>query len=111
MVRFFNCHIRLEIYTIDSVESLISNTDLVFDLKGEMKLKTIEKHHYVLHLIIRSNLIRNLFQSYINIPSKQLKRILGRDYISIIKNLEELNIINIIKFFILNLTNVKKQII
>jgi hypothetical protein len=85
----------LEIYTIDIVESLISNTDLVSDLKREIKLKTIEKHHYVLHLIIRSNLIRNSFESYINIPSKQLKEALGRDYISIIKNLEELNIIDI----------------
>ena len=85
----------MEIYTIDSVESLISNTDLVSDLKGEMKLKTIEKHHYVIHLIIRSNLIRNSFESYVNIPSKQLKGVLGRDYISIIKNLEGLNIIDI----------------
>jgi hypothetical protein len=85
----------LEIYTIDSVESLISNTDLVSDLKGEMKLKTIEKHHYVIHLIIRSNLIRNSFETYINIPSKQLKGVLGRDYISIIKNLEGLNIIDV----------------
>ncbi len=85
----------MEIYTIDSVETLISNTDLVSDLKGEMKLKTIEKHHYVIHLIIRSNLIRNSFESYINIPSKQLKGVLGRDYISIIKNLEGLNIIDI----------------
>ncbi len=86
---------KIEIYTIDSVESLISNTDLVSDLKGEMKLKTIEKHHYVIHLIIRSNLIRNSFESYINIPSKQLKGVLGRDYISIIKNLEGLNIIDV----------------
>ena len=85
----------MEIYTIDSVESLISNTDLVSDLKGEMKLKTIEKHHYVIHLIIRSNLKRNSFESYVNISSKQLKGVLGRDYISIIKNLEELNIIDI----------------
>jgi len=91
----FKYYKRLEIYTIEKVENLIANSGLVSDLKGEMKLKTIEKHHYVLHLIIRSNLIRNSFQSYINIPSKQLKRILGRDYISIIKNLEELNIINI----------------
>jgi hypothetical protein len=59
-----------------------------------MKLKTIEKHHYVIHLIIRSNLKRNSFESYINIPSKQLKVVLGRDYISIIKNLEGLNIID-----------------
>jgi len=95
VVRFFKCHIRLEIYTIDSVESLISNTDLVSDLKGEMKLKTIEKHHYVIHLIIRSNLKRNSFESYINIPSKQLKVVLGRDYISIFKNLEGLNIIDV----------------
>lgn len=94
-MRFFNCHIRLEIYTIDSVESLISNTDLVFDLKGEMKLKTIEKHHYVIHLIIRSNLTRNSFGTYVNISSKKLKGVLGRDYISIIKNLEGLNIIDI----------------
>lgn len=94
-MRFFNCYIRLEIYTIDSVESLISNTDLVFDLKGEMKLKTIEKHHYVIHLIIRSNLIRNSIHSYVNIPSKHLKGVLGRDYISIIKNLEGLNIIDV----------------
>ena len=85
----------MEIYTIDSVESLISNTDLLSDLKGEMKLKIIEKHHYVIHLIIRSNLIRKSFESYVNIPSKQLKGVLGRDYISIIKNLEGLNIIDI----------------
>lgn len=85
----------MEIYTINSVESLISNTDLLSDLKGEMKLKTIEKHHYVIHLITRSNLIRNSFETYVNIPSKQLKGVLGRDYISIIKNLEGLNIIDV----------------
>lgn len=94
-MRFFKCHIRLEIYTIDSVESLISNSDLVSDLKGEIKLKTIEKHYYVIHLIIRSNLIRKSIESYVNIPSKQLKGVLGRDYISIIKNLEGLKIIDV----------------
>lgn len=94
-MHFFNCSIRLEIYTIDSVESLISNTDLVSDLKGEMKLKSIEKHHYVIYLIISSNLTRNSFGTYVNISSKQLKGVLGRDYISIIKNLEGLNIIDI----------------
>ena len=77
-MRFFKCHIRLEIYTIDSVESLISNTDLVSDLKVEMKLKTIEKHHYVIHLIIRSNLTRNSFGTYVNISSKKLKGVLNR---------------------------------
>lgn len=85
----------MEIYTIDSVESLISNTELVSDLSGEMRLKTIEKHHYVVHLITRSNLKRNSFESYVNIPSKEFKGVLGRDYISIIKNLEGLNIIDI----------------
>ena len=91
----FKYYKRLEIYTIEKVENLIANSGLVSDLKGEMKLKTIEKHHYVLHLIIRSNLIRNSFESYVNIPSKQLKWVLGRDYISIIKNLEGLKIIDV----------------
>ena len=85
----------MEIYTVEKVEDLIVNSDLVSKLRGEIKLKTIEKHHYVVHLIIRSNLIRNSFESYVNIPSKQFKGVLGRDNISIIKNLEELNIIDV----------------
>lgn len=94
-VVLFITHKTLELYTLEKAIDRVSNSKISMVLTGAEKIKTIEKHHYVVHLILSNYLRKNNYGEYVNIASKQLKEVLGRDYISIIRSLQGLKVIHI----------------
>ena len=86
----------MEIYSLKNIELLILNSKLLLAKKSqEQKDLFLDKHNFVLNLIINQNLASDSpFHYYSNINSKSLKKALGdRYYISVLDNLEQLGII------------------
>ena len=88
----------MEIYTLKDIEFLILNSNLFLAKKSqEQKSLLLDKHNFVLNLIISKNLAEdNPFNYFVNINSTTLKSMLGdRYYNDILNNLNELKIIDI----------------
>lgn len=85
----------MEIYSVQGIDKSILESKLLFGAKNVERLKSLEKHHYVLSLIIRHNLIANTQNRFVNISSEHLKEVLGRNYSAIINNLVELKLIEV----------------
>ena len=79
--------LELEIFTIEGAEKRILVSELFSSLSGAERLKSLEKHHYIIHLIIKHNLATNTLNRFVNISSERLKDVLGRNYSAIVKNL------------------------
>lgn len=86
----------MEIYSLNEAELFISNCQLIESAKGKWKDTLIDKHHYFIHLLL-FRIIRGDNEDdtsfYVNLNSKELKSILGREYRSIIDNLKDLHLI------------------
>ena len=88
----------MEIYSLKDIEFIILNSNLLLAKKSlKQKLLLLDKHLFVINLIISKNLAEdNPFNYFVNINSTTLKSMLGdRYYNDIINNLIELKIINI----------------
>ncbi|MGC6501220.1 MAG: hypothetical protein ACON47_00645 [Flavobacteriaceae bacterium] len=86
----------MEIYSLKEAEPIISNCQLIESTKGKWKDALIDKHNYFINLIL-FRIIRGDNEDdtsfYVNLNSKELKPILGREYRSIIDNLKDLKLI------------------
>ena len=86
----------MEIYSLKDIESLVLNSELLQTKKSkEQQNLLLDKHNYILDLIISKNLASDKpFYYYSNINSVVLKKNLGdRYYLQILDNLEEIGII------------------
>jgi hypothetical protein len=86
----------MEIYSLKDLESIILNSKMLLAKKSqEQKFLLIDKHNFVLGLILTKNLATDSpFHYFANINSLTLKKALGdRYYISILNNLETLGFI------------------
>ena len=86
----------MEIYSLKDIETIILNSSLLLAKKSqEQKFLLVDKHNFVLDLILTKNLATDSpFHYYANINSLTLKKALGdRYYISILNNLETLGFI------------------
>lgn len=95
----------MEIYSLKDIELEILNSNLLLAKKSqEQKSLLLDKHNFVLNLIIVQNLTTdNPFHFYSNINSLTLKKNLGdRYYIDILNNLEKLGCIEKNKSYLRN---------
>ena len=83
----------MEIYTIEGAEKRILDSELFSSLSGAERLKSLEKHHYIIHLIIKHNIVTNTLNRFVKISSERLKDVLGRNYSAIVKNLVSLKLL------------------
>lgn len=85
----------MDLYSIEGIESRLLETDLLKGLKSMERIKSLDRHNYLLHCIISASLIKNEsdFSKYVNIASDKLKKHLGRNYTIIIDNLVKIGAI------------------
>ena len=89
----------MDLYSIEGLESRLLETDLLKGLKSMERIKSLDRHNYLLHCIISASLINNEsdLSKYVNISSDKLKKHLGRNYTIIIDNLVKIGAVQINK--------------
>ncbi len=86
----------MELLSIQGNDRAILESPLLAQMKDAERLKSLDRHHYLIHLIMEQSIAKKEEEGFIkliNIDSVTLKRYLGRNYISIVKNLINLRII------------------
>lgn len=86
----------MELFSINGNDRAILESPMLAQMKEAERLKSLDRHHYLIHLIIQHSTSKNEeegFVKLINIDSITLKRYLGRKYSNIVDNLISLRII------------------
>lgn len=88
----------MELYSLEELDDKLLSTRLLQNEKGLERLhKSLDRHHYVINLIITESLFKKdiEFAEYINLHSEILKHFLGRNYKEVIDNLIEIEAIEV----------------
>ena len=84
----------MKLYTIDIAVDKVKKSEYLSSLSGTSKIKTLDRHCYLMHMILKSHVKNSQDQNhYTNIHSHDLKVVLGRDYKAIVNNLKKLDIL------------------
>lgn len=84
----------MKLYTIDIAVDKVKKSEYLSSLSGASKIKTLDRHCYLIHMILKSRVKHSLDHRYFtSIHSHDLKQVLGREYKAIINNLLELDIV------------------
>jgi hypothetical protein len=104
-MQFFNSFIEtskkkrlMELYSLKDLDNKLLSTRLLKNEKGQERLhKSLDRHHYIVHLIISKLISRkdDGFSKFVNLKGKMLQDYLGRNYKEVIDNLIKIEAIEV----------------